>query len=107
MDKQNNKKRTVHCLKTWPPFYREMLNGFKNFDLRKDDRNFKVGDCLILQEFDPNKNGGTFTGNQFTTFVIYKLCANSFQGIENGYCILGIGTLNKVLELEIKKEEKI
>lgn len=42
-----------HELKTWPEFYRSTQDNKKLFELRLDDRNFKVGDELHLREFDP------------------------------------------------------
>jgi hypothetical protein len=81
---------TVHCLKTWSPYFREVQSGIKSFEVRKDDRGFSVGDVLCLQEFDfPNKR---YTGNQLCRVVLYKLEGDQF-GIEAGYCVLGLGML--------------
>ncbi len=49
-----------HELKTWPTYFGATLNGVKDFDIRKDDRAFDVGDFLILIEFDQRM--GEFTG---------------------------------------------
>ncbi len=40
-----------HHLKTWPPYFQMILDGQKTFELRKNDRDFKEGDYLILQEY--------------------------------------------------------
>ena len=34
---------TEHVLKSWPEFYSPIADGTRTFDLRKNDRNFKVG----------------------------------------------------------------
>lgn len=41
----------IHELKIWPPYYREVVNGVKTFEVRKYDRDFRVGDILILKEY--------------------------------------------------------
>lgn len=42
--------RVDHNLKTWPEFYRSILDGSKTFELRRDDREprFAVGQMLNL-----------------------------------------------------------
>lgn len=44
---------SIHHLKTWPRVFEEVYCGNKSFELRKDDRGFKLGDILNLQEWDP------------------------------------------------------
>jgi Domain of unknown function (DUF3850) len=46
-----------HRVKCWPQFFNPILSGEKTHDLRRsNDRNFRVGDLLRLQEFDPKTN---------------------------------------------------
>jgi len=47
-----------HHLKTWPSEFTATLFGNKSFELRKNDRDFKVGDYLFLEEFEPCPNCG-------------------------------------------------
>lgn len=83
----------VHCLKTWPEFYKDIVSGDKTFEVRKDDRPFRfsVGNILRLQEFMPDPDGptGEYTGEEITVTVTYKLEGGNF-GIEEGFCVLGI-----------------
>jgi len=44
---------TTHELKVWPEFYGPLHTGDKLFELRYDDRYYKVGDGLVLREFAP------------------------------------------------------
>lgn len=43
----------VHRLKTWPEHFRNLRDGFKTFEVRENDRDFREGDVLALQEWDP------------------------------------------------------
>jgi hypothetical protein len=43
----------IHDLKSWPEFFGPVLEGRKTFELRKNDRNFMVGDILWLREWEP------------------------------------------------------
>lgn len=50
----------IHALKTEPHFYEPAKQGLKPFEVRKNDRDFKIGDYLALNEYDPEK--GCYTG---------------------------------------------
>lgn len=43
----------VHELKTWPEFFDEIVDGRMTCNLRKNDRDFMVGDLLVLREWEP------------------------------------------------------
>ena len=48
----------THELKTYPKYFQETIEGNKPFEIRKNDRNFQVGDVLILKEWDNIKYSG-------------------------------------------------
>jgi hypothetical protein len=93
------KVRCIHGLKTWPQFFQAILDGVKTFELRQDDRGFEVGDVLLLQEFDPYKGSGEYTFREVSRLVVYKLDAASFQGIEKGWCIMGLEVLPQGIKI--------
>jgi hypothetical protein len=74
-----------HSLKILPQYFKEVIKTTKTFELRKNDRNYKVGDTLILKEFD----GENYTGNVTYRTVTYILDGGSY-GLEKGYVILAI-----------------
>lgn len=74
----------LHKLKILPKYYERVISGEKRFEIRKDDRNFKIGDLIKLEEFE-----GGYTGRDSLYEIIYKL-DGGFCGLEEGYCILSI-----------------
>ncbi|MBD3264155.1 MAG: DUF3850 domain-containing protein [Candidatus Omnitrophica bacterium] len=86
----------VHTLKTWPDIYKDMVRGIKQFDYRKNDRDFQVGDTLRLREYIPERRGGRFTGKTLYVKVTYIIKdAPPAFGLPKGYCIMAfekIGT---------------
>ena len=43
----------IHRLKILPEYFEAQKNRVKTFEIRKNDRNFKVGDGLMLYEINP------------------------------------------------------
>lgn len=74
----------VHELKVLPKYYDFIDKGIKKFELRKNDRGFKVGDKLWLREWERGK----YTERYITTEVTYILYGGKY-GLAEGYCILG------------------
>jgi len=81
------KVRKTHFLKTWVEYYQTILDGRKNFELIKNDRDFNEGDILVLQEFD--HLSGKFTDREMERKVGYILHGGSF-GLEKGFCIMAL-----------------
>ena len=85
----------IHELKTWPKYFHEVKSGVKKFEIRKFDRDFRVGDELILREFVPENyyedqtEKEYFTGNICHRRIDYLLSDSKF-GIQEGYVVLGI-----------------
>jgi len=79
-------KATVHDLKILPQYFEEVIKGHKRFELRKDDRDYKVGDLLVLREFKDGKYTGRKAG-QFAIRYILRDCPE--YGLKDGYCIIG------------------
>lgn len=76
-----------HALKILPKYFNDLKNG-KNFELRKDDRNYKVGDKLVLYVYD--EDAGRYTGEYVTKTIAYVLRDCGKYGLKKGYCILAL-----------------
>ena len=72
----------VHQIRLAKPYFDDVANGIKTFELQKNDRGYKKGDILELMEFAYGKN----TGRMVKVLVTYIL--EDYTGIEDGYCIM-------------------
>lgn len=82
----------IHELKTWPEYFQAVMRGDKTFEVRKDDRGFKVNDEVLLKEFYPPTDKAElqgYTGRIIHRRVSYVLRGGNF-GLEWGYVILGL-----------------
>lgn len=81
----------VHNLKVWPEFFDEIMAGNKTFEIRYNDRDYRVGDLLVLREFQPYAHepvehpDGYFTGLQVARVVRYM---TDFEQ-RPGYVVMG------------------
>jgi hypothetical protein len=100
---------TEHGLKSWPESFNAVVDGTKTFEIRRNDRNFQVGDRLILKEFVPckrchgtgreqwdawdssactcGKPHGKFTGRTVSVDVTYMTSLDQ----KDGYVVMAIG----------------
>lgn len=91
-----------HKLKLLQPYFDAVVSGDKTFEVRYHDRDFKVGDVLILKEYAesdhvpncthrPIGDNGVwyFTGRQVERVVTYVLPGGEF-GIADDYCVLAM-----------------
>ncbi|MBI2053359.1 MAG: DUF3850 domain-containing protein [Candidatus Sungbacteria bacterium] len=62
---------TVIRKKVWPQYFKEILAGRKKFELRLADFDVSEGDALILEEWDPDKQG--YTGRKTEVVATYVI----------------------------------
>ena len=77
------KQPKVIDLKIEPKYFEAQEKGNKNFEIRKNDRGYRVGDVLWLKEYDPEKK--QYTGNTLKRKITY---ITSYKQQE-GYVVLG------------------
>lgn len=82
----------IHSVKCWPSFFNATKRGDKGFELRKNDRNYQVGDELHLLEWEPNSK--TYSGRIIVRSITYVLRASDADAkdmpLHPQYVILGI-----------------
>ena len=76
---------TIHKLKVWTEFYVDLESGLKKFEIRINDRDYKVGDYLLLCDY--NKNTDEYSGKEIFKQITYIV--EGF-GLKDGYICLGI-----------------
>jgi len=80
-------KRT-HIIKTLSQYFRVTRNGKKSFEVRLNDRDYRVGDTLKLRESDEQ---GYFLGRTITCKIGYILNLDVLAGLEDSnYVVLGL-----------------
>lgn len=82
-------KPTTHELKCWPSVFEAIRVGMKRHEFRRDDRDFKLGDTLLLNEWDPTKG---YTGQTQEVRVTWITFSPDFE-VPNGYCVMSIERL--------------
>lgn len=71
----------VHTLKIHPEYFLKKLAGLSKTEVRVNDRNFNVGDLLILSEFEPSTE--VYTGREIDVVVTDLQYLSEFKGTEN------------------------
>lgn len=79
----------IHDLKIGAGYYHSVLDGSKPFELRKNDRDYRVGDLI---HFKPVMADGRVIGDfdDRLWLITYVLEHRPDYGLMDGYCVLGI-----------------
>lgn len=85
----------THELKIWPEYYNELIQGNKNFEIRKHDRDFQVDDILRLREWEESSK--SYTGRESTAVITYILTNKEFKGLVSNYSALGIDVISQFI----------
>ena len=76
----------IHELKTLPEYFDAVFMGKKNFEIRQNDRDYKIGDYVELQEYDLNKG---FTGRKLSRQITYIFKGGKY-GLDIDFVCLAI-----------------
>lgn len=79
----------IHRLKTHPAPFDAIMRGDKTFEYRKNDRDFREGDKLVLCRFDPEQPKSPWDEPLVVADVGFVLYGPDF-GVPDGYCVLSL-----------------
>lgn len=77
----------THNIKIVSRYYEAVLRKDKKFEIRKDDRGYQVGDTVILEEWDDEKE--QYSGRWQQVEISYVLRDCPEYGLMPGFCIFG------------------
>ena len=89
----------IHQLKTESQFFEASAAGEKNFEVRENDRDFRVGDLLALNEVEWNEKTEVLEYTGRCSLVIVTYILDDPRYLRPGYVVLS------TLPCEIKKKE--
>ena len=92
-----------HYLKIVSDYFDDVKLGYKKAELRKNDRDFRVGDFMVLQEIsnDSVRHFVKYTGRTAVCKITHVLTDTQFGGLQDGFCIISF-LLIDVLEASQK-----
>ena len=76
--------RQHHYLKTETKYFQAIEKGEKKFEIRKNDRNFQIGDMIYLEEVV----GIIKTGRCLPPFEIAYIMYGGKFGLNKDYCVI-------------------
>lgn len=82
--------RKIHDLKILPEYFEAVLTGDKTFEVRINDRDYKVDDFVILNEWT---NDEGYTGRKILKRISYILNGGQY-GIGEIYCVFGLKSVS-------------
>lgn len=94
---------TEHILKLNDRYFDAVANGIKTFEIRRNDRDYKVGDTLVLRKVNDDGKFLTYADDnlgmnlyyEIKVAVTYILTHEEFDGVSEGYVALGIRGVNE------------
>lgn len=90
--------KAKHELKIDQEYFKAVKDGRKKFEIRKDDRDYHVGDLLVLREYNPNCR--SYTDESIKVEITYL----TDYAQRNDHVVLGIEVIQEGEALtEIKK----
>ena len=84
----------THELKCWSVSFQAIKRGVKTADLRRNDRNFSVGDILRLREYDPGLGVARYTGDEVRREITHIVSDTSFGTLRPDCVMLSLKVIS-------------
>ena len=79
---------TEHAIKIKEKYFKAVLSGEKTFEIRKNDRDYQVGDIIHFVPVDDEC--GMIIPHDPNAYRITYVFHGGEYGLEEGYCVFGI-----------------
>ncbi|WP_047888555.1 DUF3850 domain-containing protein [Rhodococcus sp. ARP2] len=79
---------TIHTLKLDPQWFDRVANGTKRVEIRRADRDYQIGDQLVMREIESTMLCDRYTEREVTVDVTHVLYI--VPGLSEGYVALSI-----------------
>lgn len=76
----------IHELKILPLYFEAVARREKTFEIRVNDRDYHVGDTLLLKEWE----NGDYTGREISRYVNYIYYGDGTFGVPKGFVIMNL-----------------
>ena len=76
----------IHELKINPDFFKAVISGEKTFEIRTNDRPFRKGDLLALNEYDVARK--CYTGDSCLVYIDYIMDDTAY--VKSGLVVMAI-----------------
>jgi len=80
----------IHTIKIAPKYLNAVVAGQKKAELRKNDRNYKVGDVLSLKEW----KHGKYTGREWSAVITHVLPVGEVVTGLDSWVVLSINAMS-------------
>lgn len=77
----------IHVIKLSQPYFDHVWNGLKDFEVRKNDRNYQLGDRLKMVE---STTITPIPGRRYILKDIKYILHGGQHGIAPGYVVIGL-----------------
>jgi len=82
-----NAGHKTHYLKCDPTPFDDLRAGIKQFEVRRDDREYRVGDTLVLRKYC--RECRDYKQDRELTFRV-RYVLRGFEGIAPGFVVMGL-----------------
>ena len=93
----------IHELKTNPECFEDVISGKKTFEVRENDRDFKTGDLLALNEYNPEKKA--YTGRSALVYVDYACTSTRY--VREGFAVMSIKPCSVLLGFQCEADDYV
>lgn len=85
------------------PHYLDIGAGIKTAEIRKNDRDYKAGDYLVMR---PVSSNGEYASDGDITAEVLHVLTDFPEGLQEGYCLLSLRVVRSQVELKLIRAYK-